>query len=86
MPTIFTGFRIAAGLSVIGAIVGELFFRRGDKGIGILMEQYRQRNQYPEMYGALILSALLGIVVFIFFGWLGKVVVGRWHESTRKTG
>jgi NitT/TauT family transport system permease protein len=86
MPAVFTGFRIAAGLSVIGAVVGELFFRRGDKGIGILMEQYRQRNQYEEMYGALVLSVVLGIVVFTLFGWLGKVAVGRWHESTRKTG
>jgi NitT/TauT family transport system permease protein len=86
MPAVFTGFRIAAGLSVIGAVVGELFFRRGDKGIGILMEQYRQRNQYEEMYGALVLSVLLGIVVFTLFGWLAKVAVGRWHESTRKTG
>jgi NitT/TauT family transport system permease protein len=86
MPAVFTGFRIAAGLSVIGAVVGELFFRRGEKGIGILMEQYRQRNQYEEMYGALVLSVVLGIVVFTLFGWLGKVAVGRWHESTRKTG
>jgi NitT/TauT family transport system permease protein len=86
MPAVFTGFRIASGLSVIGAVVGELFFRRGSKGIGILMEQYRQRNQYPEMYGALVLSVVLGIVVFTLFGWLGKVAVGRWHESTRKTG
>jgi NitT/TauT family transport system permease protein len=86
LPAIFTGFRIAAGLSVIGAVVGELFFRRGSKGIGILMDQYRSRNQYPLTYGALVLSSLLGIVVFVFFGWLGHAIVGRWHESTRKTG
>ena len=85
MPAIFTGFRIAAGLSVIGAVVGELFFVRGDKGIGILMEQYRSRNIYPLTYGCLVLASLLGIAVFIFFGWLGNLVVGRWHESTRKT-
>jgi NitT/TauT family transport system permease protein len=71
---------------VIGAVVGELFFRRGSKGIGIVMDQYRQRNQYPLTYGALILSSLLGIAVFMFFGWLGHAVVGRWHESTRKSG
>ena len=29
MPAIFTGFRISAGLSVIGAVVGEQFFRAG---------------------------------------------------------
>ena len=86
MPAVLTGFRIAAGLSVIGAVVGELFFRRGEKGIGILLEQYRQRNQYEEMYGSLVLSVLLGIAFFTFFGWLSKVAVGRWHESTRKTG
>jgi NitT/TauT family transport system permease protein len=86
MPAIFTGFRIAAGLSVIGAVVGELFFRRGSKGIGILMDQYRSRNLYPLTYGALLLSSLLGIAVFVFFGWLGNLVIGRWHESTRKSG
>lgn len=86
MPTIFTGFRIAAGLSVIGAIVGEIFFKRGDKGVGILLDSYRSRNQFPQMYGALILAAALGIVVFIIFGWLNNLVVGRWYESTRKTG
>ena len=85
LPAIFTGFRIAAGLSVIGAVVGELFFRRGSKGIGIVMDQYRQRLQYPLTYGALVLSSLLGIAVFIFFGWLGHLIVGRWHESTRKS-
>lgn len=86
MPAIFTGFRIAAGLSVIGAVVGELFFRRGGKGIGILMDQYRSRTLFPQTYGALILSSLLGIAVFVFFGWLSKLVIGRWHESTRKSG
>jgi NitT/TauT family transport system permease protein len=85
LPAIFTGYRIAAGLSVIGAVVGELFFRRGSKGIGILMDQYRSRNQYPLTYGALVLSSLLGIAVFVFFGWLGHAIVGRWHESTRKS-
>lgn len=85
-PAIFTGFRIAAGLSVIGAVVGELFFRQGGKGIGIVMEQYRSRTQFPETYGALILSSLLGIAVFLIFGWLARLVIGRWHESTRKNG
>jgi len=84
LPAIFTGFRIAAGLSVIGAVVGELFFKRGDKGIGILLDTYRSRLNNPLMYGALILAALLGIVVFTFFGWLGNRVVGKWYEPTRQ--
>jgi NitT/TauT family transport system permease protein len=85
LPAIFTGFRIAAGLSVIGAVVGELFFRKGGKGIGILMDQYRSRNMYPQTFGALVLSSLLGVAVFVLFGLLSKLVIGRWHEQTRQS-
>ncbi|MDO8389254.1 MAG: ABC transporter permease [Actinomycetota bacterium] len=84
MPAIFTGFRISAGLSVIGAVVGEQFFRQGSKpGIGIVIEEYRQKIRFPQIYGGLVLVAALGIAVFLLFGWLTKVVVGHWHESTR---
>lgn len=87
MPAIFTGFRISAGLCVIGAVVGEQFFRKGSKpGIGIVMEQYRQKGIYPQTYGCLLLAAALGIAVFLLFGWIAKLVVGHWHESARKPG
>lgn len=86
MPAIFAGFRISAGLSVIGAIVGDTFFKQGDPGLGILIDRYRARLNNPAMYGAVVLSALLGIAVFAFFGWLGHRIVGHWHEATRKTG
>lgn len=82
LPSIFTGLRISAGLSVIGAIVGDFFFRQGDAGIGRLIDVYRARNQTPEMFGAVILSALLGIAVFWLFGLLNRRAVGRWHETT----
>lgn len=85
MPAIFTGFRISAGLSVIGAVVGEQFFRQGSKpGIGIVMEQFRQKSRYPELFGGLLIAAFLGIVVFVVFGALAKLVVGHWHEATRR--
>lgn len=85
MPAIFTGFRISAGLAVIGAIVGEQFFRQGQKpGIGIVMEQFRQKLRYPAMYGGLLIAAALGITVFFVFSWIAKLVVGHWHESTRR--
>jgi NitT/TauT family transport system permease protein len=37
--------------------------------------------QSEQMVGAIILSSLLGIVVFWFFGFLAHRVVGGWHES-----
>ncbi|GIT00858.1 MAG: hypothetical protein CM1200mP26_25700 [Acidimicrobiales bacterium] len=37
LPAVFAGLRISAGLSVIGAIVGDFFFGKGDAGIGQLL-------------------------------------------------
>jgi NitT/TauT family transport system permease protein len=81
LPSIFTGLRIAAGLAVIGAIVADFFFKQGNPGIGILIDRYQSRLQSEQMVGAIILSSLLGIVVFWFFGFLAHRVVGGWHES-----
>jgi NitT/TauT family transport system permease protein len=82
-PAIFAGLRISAGLSVIGAIVGDLFFKQGDPGLGILIDNYRARLQSPELFMAIILASLLGVAVFLFFGWLGKRVVGAWYVTER---
>ena len=82
LPATFTGLRIAAGLSVIGAIVGEFFFGRGEKGIGVLIDKYRGQAATEELIAALIVSSLLGIVVFWGFSWLGRISTQRWHAST----
>jgi len=44
VPSIFTGLRNAAGLAVIGAIVGDFFFQQGSPGIGGLL-----RNRLPNV-------------------------------------
>ncbi len=84
MPSIFIGFRISAGLSVIGAIVGEQFFRAGQKpGIGVVIEQFRQKARFPQVYGGLMIAALLGIAVFFAFGALRKIFIGRWYDDSQ---
>ena len=86
-PAIFAGFRISAGLSVIGAIVGDFFFRKGDKGIGILIDQYASRTTtIPRLYAATILAAALGYAVFSAFGLLREVVTGKWYEAAEVPG
>jgi NitT/TauT family transport system permease protein len=83
LPSVFTGLRISAGLSVIGAIVGDFFFKQGEPGIGILIDLYRSRLQSEQMFAAIILSSLFGVIVFWFFGFLARRVVGGWHQSAR---
>lgn len=81
MPTLFAGLRISSGLSVIGAIVGELFIRGGADGLGSLLVEYRTEVQYEQMYAALVWSSLLSISVYVFFTVLGNRLFRSWHES-----
>jgi NitT/TauT family transport system permease protein len=83
LPAIMSGWRIAAGLSVVGAIVGDFFFRQGQPGIGRLIDDYRAQLQSQQLFAAIVLSSLLGLVVFWAFGLLGQVLVGSWHETHR---
>ena len=81
MPSLFAGFRIAAGLSVIGAIVGELQFQGGADGLGAKLVEYRKEVHYEQMYAGLVWSSLLSIGVFMLFTWLGNRLFSHWHES-----
>ncbi len=81
LPAVFAGLRISAGLSVIGAIVGDFFFGRGEAGIGQLLRRYANNLNGEELLASVILSSALGIVVFWVFGWLQTLIIGKWHDS-----
>ena len=82
LPAIFAGLRISAGLSVIGAIVGDFFFAQGPTGLGQLLRLYANQLRGEELLAALIVSSALGIIVFWSFGLLQKLVIGKWHDTT----
>lgn len=84
MPNIFVGLRISAGLSVIGAVVGDFYFRQGGVvGIGAQIDIYRGRLWGSELIAAILLASAFGLVVFIVFGFLSKLAIGKWHTTTR---
>jgi NitT/TauT family transport system permease protein len=80
LPSIFVGLRTSAGLSVVGAIVGDQFFQRGTPGLGVLIQVTASRLQGPELYATIIIASLLGVVVFLLFGLIGRLAVGRWYD------
>ncbi|MEI8287757.1 MAG: ABC transporter permease subunit, partial [Actinomycetes bacterium] len=84
LPNIFVGLRISAGLAVIGAVVGDFYFRQGGVvGIGAQIDVYRNRLWGAELITAIILASSLGLVVFLFFGWVSRRAIGKWHITTR---
>ena len=85
LPNIFVGLRISAGLSVIGAVVGDFYFRQGGVvGIGAQIDIYRGRLWGPELIASIVLASLFGLAVFTSFGLLRKAVIGKWHVITRE--
>jgi NitT/TauT family transport system permease protein len=80
LPAIFAGMRISAGLAVVGAIVGDFFFRRGEPGLGSLLSTYTARLRSAELFATIFVAALLGVAIFALFGWIGKRAVGRWYD------
>jgi NitT/TauT family transport system permease protein len=86
LPSIFTGLRTSSGLSVIGAIVGDMFFKQGDPGIGTLLDVYRSRLQSEDLFAAIILASLFGVAVFALFTLIARMAIGSWHASAGRRG
>ena len=84
LPAVFTGLRISAGLSVIGAIVGEFFFRQGFVGIGRLLDVYRSTLESEKLFTAIFFSSMLGLSVFWVFGFISHLALRRWYEPARR--
>ncbi|HTR96229.1 MAG TPA: ABC transporter permease [Trebonia sp.] len=84
LPAMFAGLRVSAGLAVIGAIVGEFFFKQGQAGLGTNMSVYTSLTEGEQLWASVLTASGLGIAVFVFFGWLSRRVVGRWYQPQRR--
>lgn len=81
LPQIFSGLRIAAGLSVIGAIVGE-FIAGG--GLGAVVDAARTQQRIDKVFAAVLISAALGLVMIAIINFASWISLRNWHASVRK--
>ena len=83
LPYFMAGLKIAGGLSLVGAVVAE--FTAGtagrETGLASRILESSFRTEIPMMFAALLLVSLLGIVIFVIFAALSRMVLGHWHES-----
>jgi NitT/TauT family transport system permease protein len=81
LPQIFSGLRIAAGLSVIGAIVGE-FIAGG--GLGSVVDAARTQQRIDKVFAAVLASALLGLMIVAILNLAARLSLRHWHASARE--
>ncbi len=82
LPSILTGARIAAGLAVIGAIVGE-FIAGG--GLGGMIDTARTQQRLDLVFAAILLSALLGWIFFASVNLASRILLRHWHAAELTT-
>jgi NitT/TauT family transport system permease protein len=86
VPALFVGIRIASGISVIGAITGELYAgssRVGEGGLGYSILYASSQLQTDYLFALVFAATVLGFSFFflvMFFEWY---FIYRWHESAR---
>ncbi|WP_338763469.1 ABC transporter permease [Massilia sp. METH4] len=85
LPHTLAGLRISAGLSVIGAIVGEFIIGAGNSGggLGVQIVFAQGRMDTALLFAEVIAATMLGFALFAAASGVGAVLLRRWHESAR---
>jgi NitT/TauT family transport system permease protein len=83
IPHIAAGVRVAGGLAVIGAIVGEFFAGFGAErhGLGYLVLVSSSQLRTPLLFATILASTGLGLTFFALTGAVERALTWRWKEA-----
>lgn len=81
LPFIMAGLRIASGLAVIGAIVGEFV---GGGGLGVVVLEAMRQQRTEIVFAAIGYASLLGLFLFGLVSLLSHMALRRWHALERR--
>jgi len=86
IPNVFAGLRISAGLSVIGAIVGEFIIGSGgsEGGLGVKVIYAQGKLDTNLLFAEVFAATLLGFLFFVLVSYVGNLLLRSWHESALK--
>jgi len=87
LPSLFTGVRISAGISVIGALTGELFAgstQVGQGGLGYAITYANNQMETAYMFALVFAATMLGFTFFFIVMFLEWLALHNWHESKRQ--
>jgi NitT/TauT family transport system permease protein len=82
LPYLFSGFKVAAALSMIGAIVGE-YFGGPRIALGVFITQEAALFRFSSAWAAIIIACLMGIALYLLI-LLAERLAMPWHVSFRK--
>ena len=83
LPFMFSGFKLAATVSVIGAVIGE--WVGSSEGLGYLAMVSKGKFLFDRVYAVTFLFSLLGMVMFVSVGLLERALL-PWHHGQKREG
>lgn len=79
LPVMFAGLKTAAGLSLVGAVVGE--FISAERGLGVLIQQFSSQLAIADAFAVLLMLMFLGLLLYGSMVWLERATVFWLHDS-----
>ena len=73
LPAFFSGLKIAASYSIIGAVIAE--WLGGNAGLGVYMIRVRRTYSFDKMFAVILLVSLLSLLLIRLVALLEKVVI-----------
>lgn len=81
LPYLFNGLKIAAALSMIGAVVGE-YFGGPRIALGVFITQEAALFRFASAWAAIIIACVMGITLYLLIIVLERLAM-PWHVSFR---
>jgi ABC-type nitrate/sulfonate/bicarbonate transport system permease component len=83
LPFMFSGIKLAATVSVIGAVIGE--WVGSSEGLGYLAMVSKGKFLFDRVYAVTFLFSLLGMSMFVLVGLLERALL-PWHHGQKREG
>src|ERR671916_314304 len=79
LPVLFAGLKTAAGLSLVGAVVGE--FISAERGLGVLVQQFSSQLAIADAFAIILMLMFLGLLLYGAMEWLERITVFWLHDA-----
>lgn len=79
LPYMFSAFKVAASLSMIGAVVGE-FFGGNRAALGVFITQEAAKFRFDLSWAAIIIACIVGIAFYLLIVAAERLII-PWHRE-----
>lgn len=83
LPYMFSGFKVAASLSMIGAVVSE-YFGGNRSALGVFITQEAALFRFENSWSAIIIACAVGITFYLVILAVERLTI-PWHVSFRQS-